>query len=162
MYQPRPQRHHATSMRDILLLIATLPVLLIVHALGHSLGGRLVGFDRAALLPRALFQPPHGDDLRRRWLVTILCGPALSLMFGAQCLAVWTVLAPMLLDGSAGALLRAVAGFLFVTGAGSIALGALALVPVRMRGWRSDGWAVLRLWPAEADVADAVSDRIRP
>ncbi|HSJ08669.1 MAG TPA: hypothetical protein VK928_02120 [Longimicrobiales bacterium] len=172
-------------LRGVLALPATAvlwTLVALVHQAGHALGGTVVGLrvtrldagllrivrtDRRLALRPALaglatrLEPSADGDLRRRWLVTVLCGPVLSLMFGAQCLAVWLATSSMLLAGNASHLVRATSSALLLAGAGSLLLGLAALVPLHIGPLRTDGWTALRLLRHDANVADDVAHHTR-
>lgn len=156
-------------------------IIALAHALGHVLGGAVAGFRlarlaaglllversgdalrmRVTLAPASVrFEPQDHDELRRRWLVTVLCGPAISLMFGAQCLAFWLATSSMLLAGNASILVRAISAALILAGIGSLAYGIIALLPLRIGALRTDGWTTLRLLRKDADVMRDVAHYI--
>ena len=174
------------SLGTLIAFLLALPLLFLVivaaHEAGHILGGLIVDFrpllfivgplriewtpdgkrsglnrsftvagGLAAMAPRGL------HDLRRRTMVLIAGGPAASLMFGVQCLALWLALSPWLMSESAGSVRRGIAGVLVFLGLGSLLIGVLTLVPARSDGFYSDGARMLRLLrrneSAEQEVA---------
>lgn len=103
----------------------------------------------------ALCAPVGVHDLRRRTMVLVAGGPIASLMLGAQCLAVWSVLSPMF-DDRAG--FGAMAMFaLLLGGVISVAVGLITLVPMRAGGFYSDGARLLRLMRNDEETAREVA-----
>jgi hypothetical protein len=154
----------ATSLLVIL-------VVLLVHEVGHLLGGRLVGF-RAFLLivgPMRLERSGAGwqmylnkqlsaygglagsvatdaRDLRRRTAVMVAGGPVASIVFA---LSAWLVLSELGLRSlDANSSLPHILGFftLHLLAGASAAIGIATLIPMYTSGFLSDGARLLRLW----------------
>jgi hypothetical protein len=162
------------SVTSLVLLLLALPLLYMIiiaaHELGHIIAGVLVEYWPLLVVvgplrvewttegPRARLNrsfalsggiaamaPVGLHELRRRTLVMISGGPAASLMFGVQCLAVWLATYSFLMGADAGAWRRGAAGVLVFLGFGSLLLGIITLVPSRTGGLYSDGARILRL-----------------
>jgi hypothetical protein len=155
----------------VTLLIPLLYMLCVaLHELGHVLGGKLVefrmllyivgplrvdrtpqglkaGFNRSILLAGGLaaMVPIGLHDLRRRAIVMVAGGPLLSLMGGAQFLALYQATSPALFHADAPFIAQ-LTGLSFLTlGGASLLIGLLTLVPSRSGGFYSDGARMLRL-----------------
>jgi hypothetical protein len=136
----------------LLIAIGGLFSVIVVHELGHVLGGRLVGFrfrllivgpfkidridtrlrlgwNRSVALAGgiAAASPTDDRDLIRRMLVYVAGGPAMSLIFGATAL----LLQPFT-DGT-------LAFVLSMVGLASLAIALVTLIPMRSDGFSSDG-----------------------
>ena len=162
------------SVTSLVMLLLALPLLYMIiiaaHELGHIVAGLLVDYwpllfvvgplriewtaegARASLNRSfalsggiAAMAPVGLHELRRRTLVMISGGPAASLMFGVQCLALWLATYSFLMSGDAGPWRRGAAGVLVFLGFGSLLLGIITLVPSRTGGLYSDGARILRL-----------------
>jgi hypothetical protein len=156
------------------ILFALVPLLYMLcvaaHELGHVLGGRLAdfrmlllivgplridragdglraGFNRNILLGGGLAaMVPEGlHDLRRRAVVMVAGGPLLSLMVGAQFLALYQATSPALLRADAAFVAKLTALAFLIIGGASLLIGLLTLVPARSGGFYSDGARMLRL-----------------
>ena len=163
------------------MLVVALMIYLVcigVHEAGHMAAGALVGFRpllfiagplrlerhdgrvRASLNRSiamagglALCAPVGVHDLRRRTIALVAGGPLASLMIGVQCLLLWSVLSPLLHGPTAGAAAFA----LLLGGAGSLGIGILTLLPMRVGGFYSDGARLLRLLRDNDETAREVS-----
>lgn len=135
-----------------------MPILVLVHELGHLLGGRLVGFRFALLIlgplvlrrtatglrlgthrspalwgGLALSVPTSFERLRQRTLWMVAGGPLASLTLGALLLGLGTLLSPDLAPTA------------FILGSASLALGAITLVPASTGGFFTDGARIRQL-----------------
>jgi len=143
-------------------------LILLVHEVGHLLGGKLAGFRPILLvvgplrvehrdarwrlgLNRALALwggmaacVPRGDgSLRAGMLRMAAGGPLASLAFGAIVLATaWVVPMP---GGDPGTFMDRLPGLLIALGVGSVAIGGITLIPGRTSGFDTDGSHILRL-----------------
>lgn len=157
-----------------LILIASLLPLLILflgfHEAGHLLGGRLAGFKVLLFIVGPLkiertgerFEiglnrslplwggiassvPMDSHDLRRRMLLMVAGGPVSSLLGGAAALGLFALASSRLAaDGTTFAELMLCASLL-IFGAGSLAIGAVTLIPGTTSGFLTDGARILRL-----------------
>jgi hypothetical protein len=170
--QALPQLGFTTP--QVALVVALIPLLYMLcvalHELGHVLGGRLADFRMLLYIvgPLRIDRTPHGlkagfnrsillagglaamvpiglHDLRRRAIVMVAGGPLLSLMGGAQFLALYQATSPALFaEGSA--FIAKLTGLTFlVLGGASLLIGLITLVPSRSGGFYSDGARMLRL-----------------
>jgi hypothetical protein len=168
------------------LLVGALPVLYLVtiaiHEAGHVAGGLIAGFrtllfivgpfrlertgerfraglNRSVLLAGGLagMTPVGLHDLRRRTLVMIAGGPLVSLMAGAQLLAIYVALAPLLMRPGAGFILHFMAVVLVLVGVFSLVIGLATLVPAKSGGFYSDGARILRLLRATDETEREVA-----
>lgn len=156
------------------LLLASLPVLymlaIAIHEIGHVLGGKLVdfrmllfivgplrvdrstgelrpGLNRSVLLAGGLaaMVPVGLHDLRRRTLVMVATGPAISLMAGAQFLAMYQAASPWLFRPGGTFAGQFLGLMLLILGGSSLIIGLVTLIPSRSGGFYSDGARMLRL-----------------
>jgi hypothetical protein len=143
------------------------------HEAGHVLGGRLGGFrlllfivgplkvertpdgfragvNRSIMLAGGLaaMSPVGLHDLRQRALLLVAGGPVVSLMVGAQFLALYQAASPWLLRDGAPFVSQVGAIALLVIGGASVLIGAVTLIPGRSGGFYSDGARMLRLMKA--------------
>lgn len=141
------------------LAIAGMFLVILVHELGHLLGGRLVGFRFALLIVGpvevrrtasgvrwginsspalwgglAASLPLDTSDLRRRTMALVAGGPIASLVFSA--------LAGILWKGLGGGVLASAAA---ITAAASLAIGVITLIPARASGFFTDGARLVQL-----------------
>jgi hypothetical protein len=165
------------SGREGAVVVALLPLLYFVavaaHEAGHVLGGRIVAFrlllfivgpfrlergadgftaglNRSVLLGGGLaaMTPLGLHDLRRRTIVVVAMGPTVSLIVGAQLLALHQATLPLLGPPGAAAFRALASLVLLLLGAVSLLLGVVTLVPTRAGGFYSDGARMLRLMKA--------------
>jgi hypothetical protein len=168
------------------LVVALLPLMYMLgiaaHELGHVLGGRLgafrtllfivgplrierttdgfrPGLNRNILLSGGLaaMTPVGLHDLRRRTVVMIAMGPVVSLMVGAQLLAVYQATSPFMLREGSSFVAQLASLALLELGVISLLVGLLTLVPVRSGGFYSDGARLLRLTKASDEVEREVA-----
>lgn len=148
--------------------VLLLPLLVLLHELGHVAGGRWAGFrpvllvvgpvrwqkrddgwhvsaNRSAALAGGLAAcvPQGSHDLVRRTALLIAGGPLASVAGAVVGLAAWTALPPLGADTP----FVVVAGYtaLAVFGFGNVFLAAVSLTPTRTSGFYSDGARLLRM-----------------
>ncbi|CAN5662060.1 M50 family metallopeptidase [soil metagenome] len=183
-FQPLPEFGLTRSQTVLVLLWMPLLYMICIaaHELGHVLAGRLVnfrtllyivgplkversgdafriGFNRDVLMAGGLaaMAPVGLGDLRRRTIVMVAGGPLASLILGTQLLALYQATSSFLFrEGSSFA--GVFAGIsLFATGAASLIVGLVTLLPGRSGGFYSDGARMLRLMQATDDVEREVA-----
>jgi hypothetical protein len=171
---------------QVVVVMALLPLLYMlcvaIHELGHVLGGRLGSFRTLLFIVGPLrvertatgFRPglntsillggglaamtPVGlHDLRRRTVVMVAMGPVVSLMAGAQLLAVYQATSPLLLREPTAFGTQLLAFALLALGVISLLLGLVTLVPARTGGFYSDGARMLRLMKASEETEREVA-----
>lgn len=183
-FDPLPGRElsRAEGVVAIVALLLTYLLCIAVHEAGHVLGGRLAGFrtllfivgplriertpdgftaglNRSVLLAggMAAMVPVGLEDLRRRTIIMVAAGPLVSLMLGAQLLAVYQATSSFLLRPGAPFAAHFLALGLVAAGAISLLIGALTLLPGRSGGFYSDGARMLRLMRASDDAEREVA-----
>ncbi|MCU0649762.1 MAG: M50 family metallopeptidase, partial [Gemmatimonadaceae bacterium] len=165
-----PSLHLSTSQSALLLMVSCMALIgtIVVHELGHLLGGRLVGF-RAFLLivgPLRLERSASGwrfamnrsialagglagtaptdtHRVRQRMAVVIAGGPLSSLITGVLALAWCLSLRPSEFDIATPFGRVLFAASLAAYGFGSVGIGLLTLIPGRTAGFRTDGAQLL-------------------
>lgn len=148
--------------------LAALPLawwlVVLVHELGHLLGGRLAGMRPLMLFAGPLHVDfgadrtrlrynrvagtfgglaaciPGADSTRRGYAALVAGGPLASLLLGAVLLPLGVVLGDW-----AG-------GMLFATGAVSVVIGCATLLPLRAGGFMSDGGQLLGMARGDAET----------
>jgi hypothetical protein len=180
-----PSLHLSTTQSALLLMVSCMALIgtIVVHELGHLLGGRLVGF-RAFLLivgPLRLERSASGwrfamnrsialagglagtaptdtQRVRQRMAVVIAGGPLASLITGVLALAWCLSLRPSEFDIATPFGRVLFAGALAAYGFGSVGIGLLTLIPGRTAGFRTDGAQLLTFLRggAEGDRAAAL------
>lgn len=158
--------------------VVVLPLALVLHQVGHALGGRLMGMRVLAVRVGPVLVEPlsatgvvtrlplrrrddllvawsHLDDSplpswgrTRGWLVVLAAGPALNLAVSVVC-AVWSLVAGPV----AYVLLREMVWV-------NLAVCLVALLPIAALGGESDGRRLFTLL-MDRDDADALMDRLR-
>lgn len=162
--------------------IVALLLVLLVHELGHLLGGRLVGF-RAFLLivgpirlertgqgwslhlntDLSLFgglagsAPTDARDLTRRTAIMVGGGPFVSLLLGAGALLALPTLDLLPLQRSTPFSTVLLFFSLMVFGGASTAIGLITLVPLTTSRYLSDGARLLRLFRGGAQLRSATA-----
>lgn len=168
------------------LFITMLPVLyflsIAIHEAGHVAGGLLAGYrvllyivgpfrlertadgfkpglNRNVLLAGGLagMTPVGLHDLRRRTLIMVVGGPLVSLMAGAQLLAIYHVLSPWVLRPDAAFAVRFGGLMIALLGLFSLMIGMITLVPAKSGGFYSDGARILRLMRVSDDTEREVA-----
>lgn len=126
----------------LLLDVGGFALLLVSAASLRAIARRLA----AALAPHALpaeTRASAAESQRRVAVIEAAAPPLLWLMVGVQALALWSALAPGLLDGTATALTRGVASAVFALGLITLTLGIADLVPLRIGRYSTDGHRLL-------------------
>jgi hypothetical protein len=166
----------------IVALVLVYLLCIAAHEAGHVLGGRLAGFrtllfivgplriertvdgftaglNRSVMLAGGLaaMVPAGLHDLRRRTIVMVAGGPMVSLMLGAQLLAVYQATSPFLVRPDGALAAHLVALTLAAAGGMSLLIGMLTLLPSRTGGFYSDGARMLRLMRTSEDAEREVA-----
>jgi hypothetical protein len=153
-----------------------------VHEAGHVLAGRLAGFrlllfivgpfrmerspdgfrygvNRSIMLAGGLaaMTPAGLHDLRQRALIMVAGGPVLSLMAGAQFLALYQAASSWLFRDAAPFASQVAGIALLILGGASLVIGAVTLIPGRAGGFYSDGARMLRLMRATEETEREVA-----
>jgi hypothetical protein len=164
----------------LVLLLYTLGIA--VHEAGHVLGGRLAGFRTLLYIvgPLKIERTPAGfhagfnrsimlagglvamvpiglRDLRQRVLLLVAGGPVVSLMVGAQFLALYQASAGYLLRDGAPFASQLAALSLLTLGGASVLIGLVTLIPGRSGGFYTDGARMLRLMHATEETEREVA-----
>lgn len=155
-----------------LFTLASFPLLVGLHELGHLLSGIAVGFRPLLFVVGPLRVERVGDALRARWGLrgAMVGGLAVSVPTDTRDLrrrTFWMIAGGPLASLGAGALCLALRPFasavpvadllLLIAGVVSLLLGMTALAPTRTGGFFSDGLRMLRLARGGGDVEREVA-----
>jgi hypothetical protein len=177
---------HGFTGGQTAVFIALLPLLYLlciaIHEGGHVLGGVLAGFRTLLFIvgPLRVERTPDGmraglnrnvllggglagmspvglHDLRRRTTIMVAGGPLISIMAGAQILAIFQATSGFLLHPEASFAARLLGTDLLLTGLMSMLIGLITLVPAHSGGFYSDGARMLRLMRTDDDTEREVA-----
>lgn len=180
-----PSLDFSSGQTVLLLMVACVALIntIVVHELGHLLGGALVGFRAFLLIVGPLrFErsssgwrmamnrsialagglagtaPTDTHRVRQRMAVVIAGGPIASVITGVIALAWCASLRPLEFDIATPFARVSWAAALTAYGFGSVGIGLLTLVPGRTAGFRTDGAQLLTFLRggAEGDRAAAL------